>query len=61
MARTRSATDLFRPLVAPGGTLEGLSLPQHEPNKLAHAVQRQKVRPETAPATMAWALKERGG
>jgi hypothetical protein len=53
MAKTRSRTDRFRPLVAPGGTVEGLSLPQHDVKSDEHAVHKQNDRPETAPAANA--------
>ena len=42
---TRSNTDRFRPDAAPGDTVDGLSLPQHDPNNDARAVQKHHVVP----------------
>jgi hypothetical protein len=42
-----SPTDRLRPLVTEGGTVEGLSLPQHDVSSDVHAEHRQNDRPVT--------------
>jgi hypothetical protein len=44
METASSPTDRFRPLVTDGGTVEGLSLPQHDASSEPHAEHRQNDR-----------------
>ena len=43
MASTNNKTDRFRPDVTEGGTVDALSLPQHDVNKDVQAEQKHQV------------------
>ena len=47
MLNPNSTTLLIRPLFALGGLVDGLSLPHHAEHKLADALQKQNVTPDT--------------
>ena len=52
MDKNKTAMERFRPEAALGGTVEGLSLPQHAVIKDAEAEQKQKVKAVVMQLTM---------